>query len=169
MRSLTYSYLREHNKKALVPTILIIITLVTLHSYIVALSAFTSPEKELRWDGIVDYINKPTFSAGETVTIDGLFEQGEDYFQKGTYYFFVESENIRWIAIVKDPNNMPIWMESEAVLNANGDIIVEVTFDLPSNAAPGTYSVKLMVWTDWLPVGETRTYVIHESSFEVVL
>ena len=169
MHSHSFLDMARNRKKILIPSILIVVTLLSLHSYLVALNAFISPTSDLRWDGTVEYINKPTFSAGDTVTITDFFEQGETYFSKGNYYFFVGSESIRWIAVIKDQNNMPVYIESESIGNASGDITInDITFSLPANAATGTYTVKLMIWTDWLPDGETRTNVIHETIFEVV-
>jgi hypothetical protein len=155
-------------KQIVITGVLTILVSYTLVTYVGSLFAFVSPSKELRWDGNIDYINKPSFTAGENVMIQGLLLQGETYFEQGQYYSFSYSENIRWILVVMDPNHLPIYFESNPVVNAQGDVSIgSINFTIPNNAATGTYDVRLMVWTDWLPGGETRTNTINEITFEV--
>lgn len=149
-------------------SIIIVIGLV-IGSYIIALNAFVSPTSELRWDGVIEYINGVSFNPNDTVIISGYLEEGVQYWGIGTYYYFTTPESIRWILVVKDPNNMPIYLETDVVNNAFGNInIDDKSFVLPSEAVGGTYTVKLLIWTDLLPDGVSRTNEIHEITFEVI-
>jgi hypothetical protein len=52
-------------------------------------------------------------------------------------------------------------------LIAQGDILLNpVTFTAPN--VKGTYRIRIVVWTEYLPDGETRTNLINEATFEVV-
>jgi hypothetical protein len=136
---------------------------------VISLFAFISPTQELRWSSSITYINKPVLNPGNTVNVTGFLEEGTEYFERGNYYFFTAPEDVRWVLIVMDPNNLPIYMGSDVLTNAISDITEDsITFTLSSTAAPGTYKIRLLIWTDWLPGGETRTYIINEYEFEVV-
>lgn len=166
---LTVSFNDKNRRQILLASILTLIVVSGLFTYIVSLFAFISPTQELRWDASITTINKQTFNRGETVTISGLLEEGTEYIENGSYYFFTSSENIVWIINVLDPNNLPIHLAYTAVPNAWGDIDTgNINFNLPADAATGTYTIRIMVWTDWLPDGETRTYLINEMEFTVI-
>ena len=51
-------YQKDLFRRYFVPIFLVVITVFTLHGYIISLNAFVSPSQELRWDGMIDYINK---------------------------------------------------------------------------------------------------------------
>lgn len=155
-------------KNSLSQGILVLIIGVTLISYVYSLNAFISPSRELRWDSEIDYINGISFNPGAPVTISGTLIEGDSYFSFGNYYSFFP-EDIRWILVVKDPNNMPIHLETNAISGANGQIETnDIGFTLPSTSISGTYRVKLLVWTGLLPDGEIRTRQVQEFTFEVV-
>ena len=160
---------KNDTKKLFVTGVFGILIVFILSTYVLSLLAFVSPSHELRWDGGIQYINGPTFSPGDTVLIEGYIEEGSTYFMKGYYYYFMGGENIRWIINVKDVDHNPVHIETDVIVNAMGDIsLPQISFNLPSNAPVGTYTVKVIIWTDWLPDGETRSNIIHEITFEVV-
>lgn len=120
--------------------------------------AFISPSQDLRWEGSVSYLDKPSYSPGNTVNIIGALEEGTQYFLSGNYYDFTSPIIVRWVLIVKDPNNMPVHIDTGLLSDVIGDTeLSPVTVYLPSNAAVGIYKIRVFVWTDWLPTGETRT------------
>jgi hypothetical protein len=87
----------------------------------------------------------------------------------GFYHDFTSPEEVTWIVIVIDPNNIPIHMEWDTIPSASGDRPLDTfSFNLPTTAVKGTYKIRVLVWTKWLPDGEARTNIINEKSFEVV-
>ena len=160
--------IKEKYRKIFSQGLLVLVLGVTLVSYIISLNAFISPTSELRWDGTVSYISDTVYNPGDPVLVEGRLIEGDSYFSLGYYYFFAP-EDIRWILVVIDPNDMPIYMETNVVTNANGVIDTgQIGFNLPSNAAPGIYHIRMIVWSDLLPTGETRTRQIQEITFEVM-
>lgn len=158
----------ESQKNKIVTILLLVIIIVTVSTYITSLFAFISPSEAQRWDTSIQTVNPPTINRGTTVTVTGLLEEGSQ-FMMGYYHYFSSAENIRWIVVVVDPNNMPIYITSGTVAGALGDInLGPLNFNIPTTAALGTYKIRVLVWTDWLPSGETRTNIIHEELFVVV-
>jgi hypothetical protein len=160
---------RMEPKKILTTAVLGVLITFILSTYVVSLFAFVSPDSELRWDGGIQYINGPTFSPGDTVVIEGYIEEGSTYFMKGFYYYFIGGENVRWVVNVMNTEFDPVHIETDTIVNAIGDnALPQITFDLPNDAPSGTYTVKIIIWSDWLPAGETRSNTIQEITFEVV-
>ena len=149
--------------------ILMAITLM-LFTYMTSLFAFISPSQSLRWNTTITSTYTQPYHPGDTVTVDGLLSEGDSYFFKGYYYFFTSPEDVTWFVNVIDPNNMPIWFEPGQIQNAALEQTIDtISFTLPSNAVAGTYTVKLVVWSDFLPDGETRTNIVGWKTFEVVV
>ena len=163
-------YHSKNTKKITISSILIVMIFTfTIFSYVTAIYAFDSPFSGLRWNSNA-YLPETVFSPGDTVQIFGSIEEAERYFYFGEYFSFSTTPNIRWIVTVKGPNEEPLFLESDLLSSFSGNLDFDVVnFVLPSNSAPGTYTVKVFVWTDWLPAGETRTYIISEKDFEVVV
>ena len=166
---LTLNFNDLNRRQMIFASVLTLVIISGLFTYITTLLAFISPSQELRWNTSISSINKQTFQKGETVTIMGFLEEGTEYFSKGNYYYFTASEDIVWFVNVLDPNNQPIYFRTPvSVAGASGDISTgNISFPLPSNAVAGTYRIRLIVWTDLLPGGETRTYLVNEAEFEV--
>lgn len=155
-------------KNKVVTGIALTVLIYTLLTYVISLAAFTSPSQDLRWDSL-PYVNQPFYNPGDTVTVTGDLIEGDSYFSRGLYYYFTYSEDIIWIVNVIGPGNDPVHFTFDEMIGAQEDqVIGAVQFALPANAAPGTYTIKLIVWSDWLPAGETRTNVLGEITFEVV-
>ena len=167
---LSISFNAENRRQILFAGILTIIVVSGLFTYMVSLFAFISPTQELRWSTSISSINPPPIKRGDTVTITGFLEEGTQFLENGNYYFFPAPENIRWIVNVLDPNNTPIYFKSPTnlILKEKDFYTDVIVFTLPGNAALGTYKIRIMVWTDWLPDGETRTYLIDEKEFTVI-
>jgi hypothetical protein len=160
---------KSNYKNKVLSGIALTLVIYTMVTYVISLSAFTSPSQDLRWNSI-PYVNYATYNPGDTITVEGELIEGDNYFSRGKYYYFSSSEDIIWIVNVIDPDNKPIYFTTGEILNAQSDqVLGDVEFSLPSNAVPGTYVIKLLVWSDWLPAGETRMNVLGEISFEVVL
>ena len=140
---------------------------IMIFSYLGALFAFISPSPELRWNASISYINDIAFNPGETVTVNGFIEEGTQYYLLGNYYDFQASETTRWFVIIIDPNKQPIHFETGTLAAIGDQTLDQFSFDLPSNAVSGQYRVRVFVWTDYLPSGDTRTYLVNEKTFTV--
>jgi len=143
----------------------------------VALSQFTSPSSEFRFQGDVSTIENInyadysaiSFSAGGTVRITGIVLYADEYWDDPNYYSFVGTISVKWIVIVLDPNNLPVHMSSGTLTGAgqSDQAIPEVSFVLPSASTTGSYDIRVMAWSDWLPSGDTLTIAVMEDTFTV--
>ena len=148
---------------------LVLIAGFMLSTYITSLSAFVSPTSTLRWETSVYSFDQSDYSRGDPVTLTGFLEEGTSYYNLIQYYYFLTGEPITWTVIVLSPSNMPIYITSDVIADAQGDITLDpISFTLASSAELGTYKVRIIVWSDFLPSGATRTNAIHEDTFEVV-
>ena len=162
----------DHRKQIFLKSFLIIITGYILVTYAVSLVAFVSPSENMRWNSDVDTIVPATYNRGDTVSITGLLEEGTEYLKYGPYYYlsFSSTEDITWAVIVLSPSNVPFSIQTGSLSGITGDFaITPVSVNIPSNAELGTYTVRVIIWTDLLPTGETKTNLINEGSFEVVI
>jgi len=160
------------SKRFIAISILTLLTIASVGSYIIALLAFHSPTKELRWetDSTTEYWGyfDTAFNPGEQVTVIGTLIEGDDYWDGSSYVSFTDTVSIRWIVVVKDPNGMPIHMATGLDASAEkGVTLPDVDFNLPSDAVSGAYKIRVMAWTDWLPSGDTRTVHVNEVAFTV--
>lgn len=163
------------SKRLVALGILAIVSVLSVTSYMVALSQFTSPSEEFRFQGDVHNISdyyfalSSSFSAGETVRITGIVLYADEYWDDPNYYSFVGTISVKWIVIVLDPNHLPVHMESGTLTGAGqlDQEIPEVSFELPGSAASGSYIIRVMAWSDWLPTGDTLTIAVMEDTFAV--
>jgi hypothetical protein len=102
------------------------------------------------------------------VNITGLLDEKPQFMEQWKYYYYFGSaEAVRWSILVIDPYDSPIQLFTGTLSNAQGDILLNpVTFTAPN--VKGFYRIRIVVWTEYLPDGETRTNLINETSFEVV-
>jgi hypothetical protein len=157
----------EENKSKLTALVIISLIIFTLGSYSMGLIAFVSPSQENRWNTEIPGIN-PTYSRGTTVSLNGVLEEGTQFIQNGEYFAFTAPESVRWAITIKNQANMPVYFETDIIANIQGDqLLNQKEFDIPLDAELGTYTVKLIIWNDLLPQGNTRTHEIAEASFEV--
>ncbi len=163
-------------KKIIVLSLIGISVISTVGTYIIALLAFDSPSQDFRFKGGVDSIMdyyfyfETSFSKGDIVRITGIVLGADRYFVfPSYYYYFVSTTSVRWIVGVLDPNDMPVHFESGTLNNiGSGDNALPViSFTLPSNAASGTYTIRVMGWTGFLPSGDTVTFEVLEDTFDV--
>ena len=157
----------EKNRQLIIKSILVIVIVYSLFTYFVSLLAFISPSQEQRWDTSIQTITPSPITPGTTVTVTGFLEEGTQYLM-GYYHYFSSPEAVTWIVIVIDPNNMPIHLESGTASVLGDKTIDAFSFNLPATAVKGTYKIRVLVWTEWLPDGEARTNIINEKSFKVV-
>ena len=170
-------------RKFLVLSVILIFTLVSVGSYIIALFAFDAPSADLPLDVVdieftdVNGTSTSTFSRGEQLNISVVVQMALRYatnYYAPNYYYFVSGADYKVIVTVMDPKNKPVIFESaNDSLNPDVADVFSLTKDwggyykVPNNAAIGTYTVRVMTWSDWLPDGVTRIKTVREGSFEV--
>jgi hypothetical protein len=161
--------LLKNKKNTVFLSFLSILFLYLFFSYCISLFAFISPSGDLRWDGEVSTITSTQYHRGQTVAITGFLEEATQYKETGVYFTFTYPENVVYSITVMDPDDLPIYHKTESLSSIQGDITLDpISFTLASDALYGTYKVRVLVWTDWLPNGDTRTYQIQEQTFEVI-
>ena len=164
-------------KKIILLGLIGISVIATVGTYIIALLAFDSPSQDFRFKGGVDsimdyyfYYYTTPFSKGDTVRITGIVLSADRYFVVPSYYYyFAGTTSIKWIVGVLDPNNMPVHFETGTLNNVGtGDHTLPViSFNLPTDAASGTYKIRVMGWSDFLPSSDTVTFEVLEDTFDV--
>lgn len=163
-------------KRLVALSLITLFVLISIGSYVMALLAFDSPSQDFRFMGNVTsledyYFNTAdTFSPGETVRITGIVLSADRYWVPPTdYYSFTDTVTVKWIVVVKDPNNMPVNFAYGTLFGAglSNQTLPDVSFVLPAGAASGTYKIRVMAWSDWLPSGDTLTFEVLEDTFNV--
>jgi len=148
-------------KKLLALSLLTLVGVGALYSYVIALYAFTAPSQDLslRFNSVGTYttgdVMKPAFAKGDTVRIKIVFEMADYYLFASSYYSFSSFESYRLIYTVVDGSGMPVYFSSTTG-NINPAQVKNDSADYLSlsSAAAGTYTVKVYLWCDWLPSGE---------------
>jgi len=153
----------EKRNLQLVTIVLVVAVGYVMFSYTASLFAFISPSSELRWETSV----KDYGQSGGTISFIGVLEEGTQYFQIFTYYYFTSPEaSVTWcVTVLREEDSRPIYIDTGTITDAQGNYEVPVSFALTE---AGHYKVRIMVWTQLLPNGLTRTRTIHEGSFQVV-
>jgi len=167
-------------KRLIAITILAIITISTLYSYIIALFAFIAPYSgtylfDVTEANTYDTSNvvKHTFSKGSTVRVKATVEKATDYFTtvppSYIYTSISGSSPYRVFIQINDPSNQPYktCYTATGSLAPGGSIQYTADFGIGSGAAAGTYRVEVYVWSDKLPDGRSLTPTIESFTFEV--
>lgn len=163
-------------------TILAIITISTLYSYIVALFAFIAPYPATYlypFDASGDTYDtsnnlRDTFSRKSTVRVKATVEKATGYYTNPppdytSYTSLSGSSSYRVFIQVMDPSNQPF----KSCYTATGSLTVGVSteytadFYLDMDSPTGNYAVFVYVWSDKLPNGESLTPTIESFSFTV--
>jgi len=167
-------------KRLIAITILAVITISTLYSYIIALFAFIAPFPgtylfDVPEADTYDTSNvvKHTFSKGSTVRVKATVEKATDYFNTApptyTYTSISGSSSYRVFIQINDPSNQPYksCYTTTGSLAPGGSEGYTADFGIGSGAAAGTYRVFVLVWSDKLPYGRSHTPTIEEFMFIV--
>jgi hypothetical protein len=126
----------------------------------------------MRWNTEIDTLVPATYNRGDIVSITGLLEEGTEYLRYSPYLYssWSSPEDIMWAIVILSPTNTPFYVETGTLIDIEGNYSLDpVNVNIPSSAEFGTYKIRVIIWTDLLPTGETRTNIITEGSFEVVL
>ena len=161
-------------------TILAIITVSTLYSYIVALFAFIAPFPATYlypFDASGDTYDtsnnlQDTFSRKSIVRVKATVEKATDYYTVPDYSSYTSLSGLssyRVFIQVMDPSNQPLKSCYTATGSLSPGGLKEYTADfyLDLGAPTGTYAVFVYVWSDKLPNGVSLTPTIDSFSFTV--
>jgi hypothetical protein len=148
-------------KKLLAISLLVLIGGGAIFSYVVALYAFNAPSQDLslRFNSVGTYdtgnVVKTAFAKGDTVRIKVSFEMADYYWSAPSYYYFETGDAYRLIYTVVDGTGMPVYFSSTTSTITQAQVKNDLADYLSlSSAAAGTYTVKVYLWSDWLPSGE---------------
>jgi hypothetical protein len=162
-------------KKVLALSLLVIVSLGAVYSYVVAIFAFEAPSQDLsmRFNSVGTFdtsnVAKTAFAKGDTVRIKVQFEMADYYWSAPSdYYYFSSGESYRLIYTVSDGSGTPVYftsstgtMSAAQVSNLFSDYVSL------SSATAGTYTVKVYLWSDWLPSGEALAPAAGSTTFTI--
>ena len=155
-------------KKLLAISLLTLVGVGALYSYVIALYAFNAPSQDLslRFNSVGTFdtgdVAKTAFAKGDTVRIKISFEMADYYWSAPSYYwsaqsyyYFSSGESYRLIYTVVDGSGMPVYFSSTTGAITQAQVKNDLADYLSlSSAAAGTYTVKVYLWSDWLPDGD---------------
>jgi len=169
-------------KKTIVLVLTLAIGIFSLYGYITALFAFISPSQGLPLDitGLATYDPgdnpKTSFSRGDTVQIKATVEKATDYYYYYYYYYypayyyydFVGETSYKVIVTVMDSKDRPVFIGSyETTISPGESIQTSFSYAIPTGASTGTYKIRAMAWSDWLPDGIALAPEAMGITFEV--
>ena len=148
-------------KKLLALSLLMLVGVGAFYSYVISLHAFTAPSQDLslRFNSVGTYttgdVMKTAFAKGDTVRVKISFEMADYYWSGPSYYYFSSGESYRLIYTVVDGSGMPVYFSSTTGAINQAQVKNDLADYLSlSSAAAGTYTVKVYLWSDWLPSGD---------------
>jgi len=169
-------------KRLIAITILAVITISTLYSYIIALFAFVAPWPDTYlypFDASGDTYDtsnneEDEFSKGSTVRVKATVEKAIGYYTNKppdytSYTSISGSSSYRVFIQINDPDNNPYksCYTTTGSLIQGGSEEYTANFYIDSGAAAGTYRVDVLVWSDKLPDGSSLTPTVESFYFEV--
>ena len=157
--------------------VLVALTLTITYSYFGALFAFVAPSRTFPLDvtqaSTLDSANSSTsnFSRDELVRINSTIEMAlsyENFPWTYDYFDFAGNTSFRIVVSIFDNNTKPVYFTSAQKSIARGDSM-NIIFDysIASNAATGSYTVNILLWSDWLPSGVSLSSPAEEVTFDV--
>jgi len=167
-------------KRLIAITILAVITISTLYSYIIALFAFVAPYPgtylfDVKEADTYDTSNvlEDTFSKGSTVRVKAKVEKATDYYTTMpppyTYTSLSGLTSYRVYITIKAPDDSVVKFYTDTGSFApGGSVPYTVDAYIASGAPAGTYNVQVLVWSDKLPDGSSHTPTVEEFTFTVL-
>jgi hypothetical protein len=164
-------------KRLIAITILTIITISTLYSYVVALFAWIAPSPgiypfRVKSLDTYDAWSNPesSFPRGNTVTVNALVEKANYYWNTPVpgYTSIVGTTSYRVFITVIGPDDKPYGFYTATGSLAPGETKIHGTsVYIPSNAPTGVYNLQALVWIESLPGGRSLTPNISELTITV--
>lgn len=167
------------SKRLLVLVVILAVSVFSIYGYITALFAFIAPSEEFPLDvtsvGTFDTgdSSKTSFPRGDTVRIKATVEMATGYYYNYVpsyyyYYDFVGTISYRIIVAVRDGDGAPFFFTYQIRNISPGDIqVTSYDYTIPFTASKENYTIRVMVWSDWLPDGDALATAAGEATFEV--
>ena len=174
-------------RKLFALSLLTIITVVSLYTYIVALLAWDAPTIDLatrvvslgtNTETLDNYgISKSSFNQGDLFDLSVQVEAADRYWLPPSYENLVADFSYRIIVTIFDPNGVPMLCESYTETISPADFrlyyleadMLGSFYQIPSDAvSAANYKVRIVLWSDWLPGGIARASQAWELTFDVV-
>ena len=169
-------------RKLFALSLLTIITVVSLYTYIVALLAWDAPTQELSVEAndfwtLDNYKGtKDVFAPGDLLDVIVEADLADQYWLPPSYETFVGNINYRIILTIFDPDDAPMlcvsYSDSQPDDTQNSYYLkadmLGSFFQIPLDAEASTdYAVRVVFWSDWLPSGKAKAVQAWEYNFEV--
>ena len=167
-------------RRLLAVSILATLTLVTVYTYIGALLAFDAPSFDLPLRtsdidtlDVYDTPNPASFARGTLIDFRIFVEAGERYLPY--LDFFAGNVTYRCIVTLYDSNDVPMLCKSTVnsilandayYLYLNADMMGS-DYLIPTGSPTGTWTLKVVFWTDWLLSGTTMAPLSYSQTFLV--
>ena len=175
-------------RKLFALSLLTIIAVVSLYTYIIALGVWDAPTIDLTARVVSLGINtdtldiyggsKSSFNQGDLFDLSVQVEAADRYWLISSYYDLFADFSFRLIVTIFDPNGVPMLCESYTdtispqgfgLYNLEADILGSY-YQIPSDAVSDpNYKVRIVLWSDWLPGGIARAVQAWELTFEVTV
>ena len=115
---------------------------------------------------------KTTFLTGETVRFNATVEMADYYYwyymYSPIYYSFSGIQNYRIIFAVMDNTNRPVYFVSTTEsISPGASELTSYDWTIPSTASSGSYTIRVVTWSDWLPTGVALAPNAREATFTV--
>ncbi|RLJ01883.1 MAG: hypothetical protein DRP11_03750 [Candidatus Aenigmatarchaeota archaeon] len=166
------------SKRLIVLGVIVVLGVAATYSYIGALFAFIAPSQDfpLKVTSVATFdtsdASKTAFTRGSTVRIKATVEKATDYYYNyPTYYYyydFVGDTSYRIIITIMDGSRRPVFFKyTTKTISPGSSQVTSYDYKIPSTASAGTYTIRVMVWSDWLPSGDALAPEAGEKTFEV--
>ncbi len=162
-------------KKALAIGIIFGLTIIIAYTYIGALLAFVAPSETFplrvtELDTLDDNVTEVNFDIGDDVRVNVTVEKAEAYYINFPISYdnitFLGNTTFRIIVTILNEDRMPVYVNPPTSSTIAPDSSIVFTYVYPT-VATGTYTIRVMVWSDWLPGGVALSDVTEEVTFNV--
>ena len=148
-------------KRLAVIVLLVVMAAGVLISYFSSLASFIAPSEDLPLNIVTAYSADATgnpknkFHRGELVLLNVTIEMAYAYYYDTDYYLFTSPTKFLLLIQVMY-GNTPVFLGFVVEeVSPDGTESTGIGYRIPDDAPLGTYTVKVMVWSDWLDKGGT--------------
>jgi len=152
-------------KRIAILALSLIVLGVIFSTYFNNLFAFIAPEESLplhitRYATTDQYgTPKTTFTRGSMVLINATVEMATAYYYNyNYYYYYYYTTPTKYLLVVEILyGDTPVFIGFVYhEIPPGGSSTVGIGYSIPQNAATGTYTVKIYVWSTWIAKGGVR-------------
>ena len=163
-------------KKIIVAGVLLITVVFVTSSYMLALFAFDAPTEDLplrvfEVDSLdASNVSTSTFSVSEAVSINVTIEKALRYLNfpfTYDYFDFLGDSTCTVLVTILDGSKQPIGNVKSDVATVSVGGYTSVYFVYASGFSAGSYTARVVLWSDGLPNGKAMSYSAGEVTFSV--